>query len=65
MPAINYLAALDKLKAKKDLTPIILDMDEGELRIALFYIIHGMDIYKAIDLAQMPKRKGGKDEADL
>lgn len=58
MPALNYLAGLDKLKAKRDLTPIILDMDEGELRIALLYVLHGIEIYEAIDKAKKPVRKG-------
>jgi len=56
MPAINYLAELDRLKAKKDLQPIIEDMDERELRVALLYVLHGMEIYEAIDSARMPSR---------
>ena len=59
MPAIHYLARVDKLKAKRDLTPMILDMDERELRVALLYVLHGIDIYEAIDSALMPKNKGG------
>ena len=59
MPAINYLAEIDRLKAKKDLQPIILDMDERELRVALMNVLHGIDIYEAIDSAKMPKKKGG------
>ena len=53
MPALNYLAAIDKAKAKKDLTPIVLDMDERELRVALLNILHGIDVYEAIDSAKM------------
>ena len=51
MPAIQYLAEVDRLKAKRDLQPRIEDMSERELRVALFYLIHGMDIYEAIDKA--------------
>jgi len=54
MPAINYLAEIDRLKAKKDLTPRILDMDERELRVALLNVLHGIDVYEAIDSAMMP-----------
>ncbi len=57
MPALNYLAEIDRLKAKKDLEPIIMDMEEGELRLALIYILHGFDVYEAIDAAMMPKIK--------
>ena len=58
MPVLNYLAVADRLKAKKDLTPMILDMEEGELRVALLYVLYGIDIYEAIDTAKMPKKKG-------
>ena len=57
MPALNYLAEVDRLRAKKDLTPMILDMDERELRVALLNILHGIDIYEAIDSAKMPGRR--------
>lgn len=57
MPAIHYLAELDRLKAKKDLQPIIEDMEERELRVALLYVLHGMEIYEAIDSALCVKRK--------
>ena len=53
MPALNYLAEVDRLKAKKDLRPIIEDMEERELRFALLYVLHGMDIYEAIDSARV------------
>lgn len=56
MPAINYLAELDRKKAKEGLTPIILDMDERELRVALLNVLHGIDIYESIDTAKMPGR---------
>jgi hypothetical protein len=56
MPAINYLAEVDRLKAKKDLKPIIEDMSERELRVALFYVLHGMEIYEAIDSARWPEK---------
>ena len=57
MPAINYLAEIDRIKAKKDLQPFILDMDERELRVALLNVLHGMDIYEAIDTAMMPPKR--------
>lgn len=59
MPAIHYLSELDRLKAKKDLQPIIEDMSERELRVALFYLIHGIDIYEAIDRAHIIGNVGG------
>lgn len=59
MPALNYLAEVDRLRAKKDLQPIITDMNEDELRFALLYVLHGIDIYEAIDTAKMPNKKGG------
>ena len=57
MPAINYLAEVDRLKAKKDLTPFVMDMEERELRVALLNILHGIDIYEAMDTALMPKKR--------
>jgi len=60
MPAIHYLAELDRLKAKKALQPIIEDMNERELRVALLYVLHGMEIYEAIDSAityQLTRKK--------
>ena len=60
MPAIHYLSELDRLKAKKVLQPIIEDMNERELRVALLYVLHGMEIYEAIDSAityQLTRKK--------
>ena len=60
MPAIHYLAELDRLKAKKTLQPIIEDMNERDLRVALLYVLHGMEIYEAIDSAityQLTRKK--------
>ena len=51
MPAIHYLAEIDRLKAKRNLQPIIEDMKERDLRMALLYVLHGMEIYEAIDSA--------------
>ena len=51
MPAIKYLAELDRINAKKALGPIVQDMPERQLRVALLYILHGLDIYEAIDSA--------------
>ena len=59
MPALNYLAEVDRLKAKRDLQPVIMDMEERELRSALLYVLHGIDIYEAIDMAKIPSLKGG------
>jgi len=58
MPAIHYLAEIDRLKAKRDLQPIIEDMKEGELRLALLYVLHGIEIYEAIDSALSVQPKG-------
>jgi hypothetical protein len=52
MPAIQYLAELDKVNAQKALGPIIHAMNERELRVALLYIIYGIDIYQAIEDAR-------------
>jgi hypothetical protein len=60
MPAIHYLAELDRLKAKKDLQPVIEDMEERELRLTLLYILHGMDIYEAVDSSRLVARTRGK-----
>ena len=57
MPAIHYLAESDRLKAKKDLQPIIEDMLERELRVALLYVLHGMDFYEAIDSARLVSKR--------
>jgi hypothetical protein len=51
MPAIRYLAELDRVNAKKSLGPIIEDMSERQLKVALLYILYGIDIYEAIDTA--------------
>ena len=51
MPAINYLAELDRLKAKKDLAPAIQEMSQRQLRVAMLYVLHGIDIYEAVDSA--------------
>jgi hypothetical protein len=58
VPAIHYMAEMDRLKAKKNLQPIIEDMNERELRVALLYVLHGMEIYEAIDWAKLiPKTR--------
>ena len=56
MPAINYLSELDRINAKKALGPMIEDMGERELRVALFYILHGVDVYEAVDSALLFKK---------
>jgi len=60
VPSIHYLSEMDRLKAKKALQPIIEDMNERELRVALLYVLHGMEIYEAIDSAityQLTRKK--------
>jgi len=57
MPAIHYLSELDRLKAKKALQPIIEDMNERELRVALLYVLHEMEIYEAIDSARVVSKR--------
>ena len=51
MPAINYLSELDRVNAKKALGPVIEEMSERQLKVALLYILYGIDIYEAIDSA--------------
>lgn len=63
MPAIHYLAELDRVNVQKTLSPIIQDMDEQELRVALLYILHGGDVYDAIDSARgYPRKENGQQE---
>ena len=52
MPAIEYLAELDRVNVQKTLCPIVQDMDEQELKVALLYILRGLDVYDAIDSAR-------------
>jgi hypothetical protein len=56
MPAINYFSDLERINAKKALGPMIEDMGERELRIALLYVLHGIDVYEAIDSAIIIKK---------
>ena len=51
MPAIDYLSELDRVNAKKALGPIIQEMTERQLKVALLYVLHGIDIYEAVDSA--------------
>jgi hypothetical protein len=51
MPAIKYFAELDRINAKHALGPVIQDMSEHQLKVALLYILYGIDIYEAIDSA--------------
>lgn len=57
MPGINYLAELDRVNVQKTLCPIVQDMDEQELKVTLLYILHGIDVYDAIDSARGFPRK--------
>jgi hypothetical protein len=65
MPTIHYLAELDRVNVKKTLCPIVQDMDEQELRVALLYILHGTDVYDAIDSARGFSRKETEFERQL
>ena len=51
MPAINYLAESDRIKAVRVLGSIVRDMTEYQSKLALLYILNGMDIYEAVDSA--------------
>lgn len=51
MPAIHYLAEIDKLETWKKYRPIIEDMNDRMLRQTLILILDGMDIEKAFDIA--------------
>lgn len=53
MLSINYLTEDDKIKMKKTLWPIVEKMSSRELRVALFYILYGVDIYEAIESAKV------------
>jgi len=52
MIGIQYLAELDRVNVQKTLCPIVQDMDEQELKVALLYILRGLDVYDAIDSAR-------------
>lgn len=58
MSSIHYLTEVDRFKVKKALRSIIQDMTEDELRAGLLYILHGIDIFEAIDSARRPKDYG-------
>jgi hypothetical protein len=52
MIGIHYLAELDKVNVQKTLCPIVQGMDKQELKVTLLYILHGIDVYDAIDSAR-------------
>lgn len=51
MPCIHYLSEIDRINIKKDLRPIIDDMAQNQVYMALNYILDGMEIGEAIDRA--------------
>lgn len=53
MPSINYLAEEDKIKMKKTLWPVVDKMSGRELKVALLYVLYGIDIYEAIESAKI------------
>jgi len=57
MRNIEYLNDLERRVTRERLYPLILGMTECELRIALFYIIHGIEIEEAIRSAIIAPRK--------
>ena len=61
MPAINYLSELDRINAKKSLGPIIQDMSGRESKVALLYVLHGIDIYEAVESARFAIEKKSKN----
>jgi len=51
MPAIQYPSELYRIELKKELRPIIDEMAQNQIYMALNYIIDGMEVKEAIDRA--------------
>ena len=58
MTQIHYLSEYDREKINKEVRPIIDDMAQNQIYMALTYILDGMEIKEAIDLANaIPKMR--------
>jgi hypothetical protein len=58
MPAIKYQSELYRIELKKELRPIIDEMAQNQIYMALNYIIDGMEVREAIERANLiPKMR--------
>jgi len=58
MTQIHYLSEYDREKINKEVRPIIDEMAQNQIYMALTYILDGMEIREAIDLANtIPKMR--------
>jgi len=58
MPAIKYQSELYRIDLKKELRPIIDEMAQNQIYMALNYIIDGMEVREAIERANLiPKMR--------
>jgi len=57
MTALHYLTEYDRLKTFDTYKPIIMDMDERTLRVALLLILNGNTVEEAIDKAIFTERR--------
>lgn len=51
MPALNYLAEIDKVRAYQTYKPIIEDLSKKQLEILCLLIVNGSDLDYAVDMA--------------
>jgi hypothetical protein len=57
MSQIQYLSELDMIRASRKYRPIIEDMSKKQLQILTLFLINGMDIDYAFDLAMTYPRE--------
>ena len=58
MTCVHYLSEQDRIEINKELEPIIADMAQNQIYMALICILDGMEIKEAIDLARrIPKMR--------
>jgi len=58
MTCVHYLSEHDRIEINKKLRPIIDDMAQNQIYMALIYILDGIEIERAIELANIiPKMR--------
>lgn len=55
MPAIQYLSNYDRIQTWRKYRPIIEDMNERQLRIALILLLDELQVDEALDVAMALK----------
>ena len=60
MPAIHYLSYVDRVDSRIKYFPILEDMNENQLRLALKAIVDGEFLEDAIDIAMSSFKFTGK-----